>query len=280
MIFHLIRLYSQYIIDYLRFFAKAQTKYDIHSPFLFDFIQHIFEDNRYYYAFPLIEWQRQHLLNEKRTIVIEDHGAGSLVSKSSIRPIKDIARYGPVSPFIGQILFKIINHYQPKNSLELGTSLGVSTLYQALAFTGNTFYSVEGCPNLSQEAALTLQRLNVLNVELINETFDKAIDQLKRKIKSLDYVFIDGDHSYEGTMGYFEQLKPHLHEKSIVIIADIYWSEEMKIAWKHLKEDSKVSASIDLFRIGLLFFDSSLKHPLHIKLVKWYLKPWHIGLYR
>lgn len=44
------------------------------------------------------------------------------------------------------------------------------------------------------------------------------------------------------------------HEKSVFVIDDIYWSPEMKEAWDIIKADERVTVTIDLFYVGLVFF--------------------------
>ena len=64
-------------------------------------------------------------------IAIEDHGAGSKVNKSNKRKIKDITKNTVKAPKYGQLLFRLVNYFKPESILELGTSLGISTLYLA-----------------------------------------------------------------------------------------------------------------------------------------------------
>jgi hypothetical protein len=49
---------------------------------------------------------------------------------------------------------------------------------------------------------------------------------------------------------------PKVHEGSLLIFDDIYWSEGMKEAWSEIKANPQVSTTVDLFWIGLVFFKS------------------------
>ena len=42
--------------------------------------------------------------------------------------------------------------------------------------------------------------------------------------------------------------------KGLIIMDDIYWSYEMTKSWKALSTKKEVTASIDLWQIGLLYF--------------------------
>ena len=46
----------------------------------------------------------------------------------------------------------------------------------------------------------------------------------------------------------------HIHEGTVFIFDDIHWSKEMEEAWNEIKQDSRVTISIDLFKIGIVFF--------------------------
>ena len=48
------------VYSYLKFFFKAKTKYGIHSPFVYDFIESVLEDNRTFYSYIPIEYFRNH----------------------------------------------------------------------------------------------------------------------------------------------------------------------------------------------------------------------------
>ncbi|MFY8189892.1 MAG: class I SAM-dependent methyltransferase, partial [Bacteroidia bacterium] len=75
-----------------------------------------------------------------------------------------------------------------------------------------------------------------------------------QKLQSIDLLFIDGNHSYEATLRYFNLCKPYLHNDSLLIFDDIYWSKGMTNAWEEIKADPMVKVSVDLFFIGLVFF--------------------------
>ena len=46
-----------------------------------------------------------------------------------------------------------------------------------------------------------------------------------------------------------------VHEKSVVVVDDIHHSEEMEDAWKRICADERVTSTMDLYQMGLVFFD-------------------------
>ena len=63
------------------------------------------------------------------------------------------------------------------------------------------------------------------------------------------------NHTYEATMAYFDVLANKFHEKSVLVIDDIHHSKEMERAWKNICADERVTSTIDLYQMGLVFFD-------------------------
>jgi predicted O-methyltransferase YrrM len=65
---------------------------------------------------------------------------------------------------------------------------------------------------------------------------------------------------------YFNQILPVLHANSILIFDDIHWSADMERAWNEIKENPAVQLSIDLFSIGLVFFNDQFKVKQHFNI--------------
>ncbi|HRQ50074.1 MAG TPA: SAM-dependent methyltransferase, partial [Agriterribacter sp.] len=85
----------QLAFKYLQYYATALSGsgHGIHSPFVFDFITGVLNDKRFFYAYDRVERLREHALLNSERIRVEDHGAGSAVTASRIRKVKDIARW-------------------------------------------------------------------------------------------------------------------------------------------------------------------------------------------
>ena len=118
---------------------------------------------------------------------------------------------------------------------------------------GNVF-SIEGSKVIANEAKKKFIQLNRSNIQLIQGTFEEKLIPTLNEIKQVDFLYIDGNHKLKPTLDYFNTCLPYLHENSIVILDDIYWSHEMKQAWNEIKKQPSVTLSLDLFRVGILFF--------------------------
>jgi predicted O-methyltransferase YrrM len=274
-----IILYSRLLLRYLQFFVKARTRYDLHAPFAFRFAEEVLEDDRQFYAFEDIELIRRGLLKNKRLITIKDHGAGSLVNSASQRTVENIAQYSAISPESGQFLFRLVRFVKPKQMLELGTSLGISAAYQASAVHSAEMISIEGCPQTAAFARKNLARLGIKNIQIQQGVFEEQLPKALQQLGKLDYLYIDGDHRRGASLSYFATCLPYLHTNSVVVLADIHWSDEMEMAWKELQNHEQVSLSIDLFHFGLLFFRTEQKARTNLRLIEAKYKLWRTGFF-
>lgn len=243
-----------YIKHYLYHQFSAKSLDGIHSPFVFDLASKIIKSDEQYYAFNQIEYQRKKLLLSKKEIEVEDFGAGSKIFKSNKRKVADIAKTSLKPPKQAQLLFKLVNYFKFKNILELGTCLGLSSAYLAKSSKKIDVTTIEGASEISKIASKTFDNLNLKNIRLITGQFDTVIPNLLESNPKYDCIFIDGNHQKQATLKYFQQLLPHIHNDSLMVFDDIYWSKGMTEAWSEIKAHKNATVTIDLFYFGLVFF--------------------------
>ncbi len=250
---------------YLKYYITASNGrgHGMHSPFVFEFITKVLNDDRHFYAYQSIENIRQLMLLEQKELLIEDFGAGSRVKKENTRKICDIARSSLKPKKFGQLLFRLVDFYSPVTILELGTSLGITTAYLASAKKGTSVTTLEGANTVATVARQNFEKLQLTNIGMVEGNFDETLSPVVDQLKSIDLAFIDGNHRYEPTVRYYKKLLPAVHEYSVLIFDDIHWSKEMEQAWEEIKTDPAVTLSIDLFFIGLLFFRKEQKVKQH-----------------
>lgn len=259
--FTLLKKYLTY-----RFSADNGKGHGIHSPFVYDFITKVLNDRSVYLDYDAIELVRNNLLQDERIIEVADFGAGSSVIQTTARKVKNIASSSLKNKKFGQLLYRMVKYYNPETVLELGTSLGVTASYLATANSYDKVYSIEGSQQIAKIAVESLHSVNAYNVEVIIGNFDDQLPALLSRIKTTGLAFIDGNHQLEPTMRYFHLLLEKANENSIIILDDIHWSAEMEEAWKQIKEHPEVILSVDLFFIGIVFFNKDIKAKQHFTL--------------
>jgi predicted O-methyltransferase YrrM len=181
-------------------------------------------------------------------------GAGSRLSATKQRTVKQVAETAVKSPRFGQLLYRLAKNYQPQNIIELGTSLGVTTSYFATANPSATVYTIEGSNAIRQVALENFEQLQLQNIRSFEGNFDQVLPDLLQQLSFIDLAYIDGNHRFEPTVNYFHQLMPKIHNYSILVFDDIHWSAEMEQAWATIQQHPSVRCTVDLFFMGFVFF--------------------------
>jgi predicted O-methyltransferase YrrM len=197
---------------------------------------------------------RMKMISDDRTIKINDLGAGSTMMKTNNRRVSDIVRNSSVSKKYGILLSNLASEFGQPYILELGTSLGISALYMAKASSEVKVRSIEGCTSTSAIASEYFSWSNVSNIDLFTGSFDDMIPTVLSDGRKPGLVFIDGDHRKDNILRYFRLITESSDENTVIVIDDIYYSKEMELAWKEIKQFDKVTITVDLFRMGIVFF--------------------------
>jgi predicted O-methyltransferase YrrM len=235
----------------------------VHSPFVFDFIQHVLNDKKKYDCYEKIELARKTLLKNKKNIEVEDFGAGSSVIKSNTRAVAKIAASSLKPLKFAQLLYRVVNYYKPQTIVELGTSFGITASYLASGNPNATVYTLEGSPSIAAIAQQQFENMHLKNIHLLKGSFEKTLPVLFSSIQKVDLAFIDGNHRKEPTLDYFDRLLHHSAASAIIILDDIHWSAGMEEAWEQIKLHDQVTLTIDLFFIGIVCINSDIKVKQH-----------------
>jgi predicted O-methyltransferase YrrM len=255
----------QLAIRFINYYLSASSGkgHGMHSPFVFEFITKILNDETACPEYTVAEKLRRLMQNDDTVLRVEDFGAGSSVSKTNQRTVSSIAKNAAKPRKYGQLLFRMVKHYQPSTILELGTSLGITSTYLSLAKPGGKIITMEGSKEVAAVAENNFKNLGLKNIELVKGNFDNTLFSVVHGLSSVDFVFVDGNHRQEPTERYFGQLLPKTGNDSIFVFDDIHWSKEMEAAWETIKSDDAVTCSIDLFFIGIVFFRKEFKEKQH-----------------
>jgi len=254
------------IKNYLKhYFAAKRNGHGVHSPFAYQLCEQVFYNHSHFYDFDELKKTRLLLLNNKTEINIEDFGAGSKTFSSNKRLISALTKKGTSTTKQSETLYKLINFLNCTTSIELGTSIGLNTLYMAKANKNSRVITIEGCKNLFEFATELASKNKVDNIKFIHSKFDEALPQILQNINSLDLFYVDGNHTYNATLHYFNLALDKKNNSSVFIFDDIYWSKEMTRAWEQIKKHPSVTLSIDTFYFGMVFFKEEIKEKVDLK---------------
>jgi predicted O-methyltransferase YrrM len=239
---------------YLRYLLQAKSAHGLHSPFVFYLFNQVIHDKGHYPIYEQVEQLRSEFLKDSGEIILNDLGTGSNGLRGNKRKIKDIARHSLKSAKYGQLIFRLVNYFKPQTILELGTSLGVTTLYMGLHEFRPNVVSIEGSEEIALRAEQNFIRMKASNIQILKGNFDDVLPVQLKPLSQLDFVFFDGNHRKEPTIRYFKACLNYAHPESVFVFDDIHWSGEMEQAWEFIKQDPAVTITIDLFFIGIVFF--------------------------
>lgn len=240
--------------SYIKFLWNSKNQHGVHSPFVFDLVTKCFYDKKKYSVYSILKNYRKSLLQDKNTIEVTDFGAGSRVFKSNTRQISKIAQMAGITQKRAELLYRIVNYFQPENILEIGTSLGLATSALSLGNQNAAITTLEGCPETSGVAQKQFRRYNLNNIKSEVTEFSGYLKTFNFQLSTFDLIYFDGNHSRQATLDYFEWLLPTITNKTVWIFDDIHWSSAMEEAWEIIKNHPKVTVTIDTFQWGLVFF--------------------------
>ena len=204
-----------------------------------------------------LRYFRKIFLQSTDVLEVIDKGSGSQHFKSGSRNVKDIAKYAGMPWHKTKLINKIISYLNIETALELGTSVGLGSLAMAVNHTKSIIETVEACPNTSAYAINKFKELDLENIRVFNYDFSFFLNNISQ-YKAYDLIYIDGHHNKESTLEYFDLIQKHIHEYSLVILDDIYWSKGMQAAWQIICKQENVKVSIDLYFWGIIFFNPDL----------------------
>jgi predicted O-methyltransferase YrrM len=259
MIFFHASKYLKYII-----LSRHWRGHGIHSPFIFDLVTRVFRNKTDDHIVLNIEKIRKRLISDHRSIDVLDLGAGSGKLKSLTRKVSHIAKYSPVPRKYGLLLSALAAEFGNPFIMELGTSFGFSTMYMASSSPDTMVYTIEGCPEIARIATENFTELHLQNVNLFTGSFEENLPVIMNADRKPGLVFIDGNHRKEPVLNYFKFISGLAELNTLIIIDDIYYSKEMEEAWNEIKCYENVSFTIDIFRMGLVFFRKGISQQNYV----------------
>lgn len=246
------------IKEYIQYRLKARGIANMHSPFVYDFMENVLHDTRHFYAYDEIESLRNRLLTSHELVTVNDYGAGATTRTPVKRIVRDVLKKTAKPAKQAQLLFRMAVHYHCHRLLEIGTSLGFSAMYLAASGKNAKVITLEGAPELAERARKNFEATGIRNIEVIEGCFETTLTGALQKSGMPDLIFFDGNHRLEPTLQYFNQALAFAQDDAIFIFDDIHWSADMKAAWEIIKKNSRVTLTIDLFYFGIVFFRKQL----------------------
>ncbi|MDO9274406.1 MAG: class I SAM-dependent methyltransferase [Lutibacter sp.] len=246
------------IRSFTAFLLASTNKHGVHSPFVYNLVAKCFNGQTNPSKINTFNRIKRPLYLNHNSITITDYGKGSSVFKSNERKVSAIAKIAGISKKKVELLLRIVDYFNPKNMLEIGTSVGLGTSVLSIGNPEAKIVTLEGCANTAKVAKELFKSNHLNNIQLVVGNFNETLFDVLRN-KQYDLIYFDGNHQKEATRQYFIQCLETAHNNSIFIFDDINWSPEMQQAWEEIKIHPKVTITIDTYFWGLVFFRKEQK---------------------
>ena len=135
---------------------------------------------------------------------------------------------------INRLLFRLVNRFLPDSIIEAGNSDGRSLKSMSLARKNAV------CRNIPDDHGFSTEEL----------------EQTLGDSRQLDFLFISSINAFREA---FEAALPLTGEHSVFIIPSIHADKDRRMWWKAVERDERTGFTVDLYDIGLVFFDRN--HP-------------------
>jgi predicted O-methyltransferase YrrM len=159
-----------------------------------------------------------------------------------------------------ELLLNIINELQSENVLELGTSLGINTLYLSKGNKVAGVKTIEGSVLLAGLAQKNFALCKVKSIELYEEDIQAVLSLFRENNLKFDFVFVDANHTYEATVEYYLELLKITTKEAVVVFDDINWSAGMTKAWNQISQHTSNNLTIENHQLGIVFLGSELEN--------------------
>jgi predicted O-methyltransferase YrrM len=254
-------------LRFIQHYVSATFIDVLHSPFVFELYNDCIARKPYPKELSGVDAAWKQALRNTTTIEQTDFGAKGHLHPIVTKPVNHFARLHAKPKRVAQVLYNLIQKYQYQNCIELGTSLGYSTMHLATPLPPNAiFTTIEGAKEIAQVATSHFEAAHLS--EKINQVvgqFDHVLPGILDTYPTVDFAFIDGNHTYQATLDYFKLFLKKKNNNSVFVFDDIYWSKGMTKAWEEIKAHPDVTLTVDLYFIGLVYFRTEQRKQ-HFKL--------------
>jgi predicted O-methyltransferase YrrM len=224
---------------YIRYGRIRYRKgHGVHSPFVFSLITKVIGEKCPYYCFYDIELLRKQLLHKEET--------AALVKREAIRPEQ------------GALLFRLANYFKPKNILQIGPAMGLSTIYLTSYTSGLKCISLEPSAEYTAVSQWVYEKRKNIFIDVRTGEYKQILPGAWKDMELPDFVFFNVRNEQNRDTWMFHECIKHVHNDTVFIIGNIRTNRYMRNVWKEICRHQETTVTIDLFSIGIAFFNKKL----------------------
>lgn len=194
----------------------------IHSPFVYNLVRKVIEEKTPYYAYDDLEEY------------LDKHpGLRHATSKYN------------------RLSFRLINYFEAKRIVEIGSGYGINTLYLTAPATDIICTCIEPSP---EKVAMAKELYKDWNRKiLLSDT-----NILENIAEKQDCIFIDINDYQHIESDLLLNIVSLCHDNTFIVVKGIRTNKRTCALWKKISNIDGRTAMLDLFNIGIIFFNKKL----------------------
>lgn len=196
---------------------RQSLGFGVHSPFVYALLVDVFRERMPYYAYARL---------------------------AALPACSSLSGY---SERINRLLFRLVNRFSPQRIMEVGTGNGLSALYMAAARTDAEVFTITDGGDMPAVLCSARPSMHCVQNVLTPDIWKELNDG-----RTIDILHIAHTPHYKDA---YEMAIPHTGSHTIYIIEGIHKEARRESWWKEVEADARNSITIDLYDVGLVFFD-------------------------
>jgi hypothetical protein len=236
------------------FYKRAVTKYQLHSPMIFDLVMAVLEDSRQFYAFVEVELLRKSLQRSHVRLQVSGQKAPQRMGQVTLGC--------ELSPAWGRNLFRLVQHVQSRAIHAVNPGLGLDLLYAATAVRSAPVRLYNSDPILADVCRAHFDILGLVPPVATTIPKENTLLLLQTDSGGVDSAQVCRDF-----------LAASRSDLCIVVISP-QKSEDVQSLWQSIVADERIRVSIGFEGFGVAFTDQRFVEKQHVDVVAAWKKPW------
>lgn len=234
---------------------RYRKGFGVHSPFVFNLITKVIEEKCSYYSFYDIELLRKQLLFKNERITYPDRrNKGKLRSRS----IGEIVKREAIKAKHGALLFRLVNYFKSVHILQLGPTMGLSTLYLTSYSSGLHCIALEAIPEFASIARQVFDKAARNPIDLRIGSYKELLPVVLKEMNQIDFIFFNTLYEQDYNLWLFNECVKHVHDGTVFVFEGIKESRKMREFWKDICLHPDVTVTLDLYSLGIVIFNRKL----------------------
>jgi predicted O-methyltransferase YrrM len=223
----------------------------IHSPFVYNLITKVITERCPYYRFSDIELLRkQLLLKEDRLLLpykgrMRSHSVADLVAQKAIRPKQ------------GALLFRLTHYFRSQNIVQIGASVGLSTLYLTSYAQNIKCITLEKLPACASIARWVYEKAARASINLREGDYPTLLPHVLEEMGGVDFVFFNTTQE-PSLAELFNICVKYTKADTVFVFKGIKDNRTMRRLWKTIRMHPEVTVTLNLYSMGIVFFNKKL----------------------